>query len=291
MKTDTTELFRKVRKIEIKSRGLSRQLLSGEYHSAFKGRGMSFSEVRNYQFGDDVRNIDWNVTARTGTPFVKVFEEERELTVLLVIDMSRSTFFGTVHQYKQSLMTEMSAVLAFSAIRNNDKVGILLFTDEIERFIPPKKGRTHILHIIRELVDFQPKGTGTDIGKALDYVNKRIKKRCICFLLSDFIAPRFESGLRITSRRHDLVGIHLSDPREETLPSVGLLLTRDAEEGTLQWLDTDDPRQREQYAAAFADNHAYCKRLFARHGVDLLNIRTDRPYVKALSNFFRTRRH
>ncbi len=288
---DTTELLRKVRKIEIKTRGLSHQLFSGEYHSAFKGRGMSFSEVRNYQYGDDVRNIDWNVTARTGTPFVKVFEEERELTVLLVIDMSRSAHFGTVHQYKQALMTEICAVLSFSAIQNNDKVGVLFFTDKIEKYIPPKKGKTHILHIIRELLHFQPTGTGTDIEMALAYVNALIKKRCICFLLSDFIAPQFESALRITARRHELIGIHLSDPREEILPPVGLLLTRDAEKGSLQWIDTEDEQQRERYAAAFADKQAYCRKVFAKHNADLVPIRTDRPYVGTLLNFFRNRRH
>jgi uncharacterized protein (DUF58 family) len=244
---ETSELLKKVRKIEIKTKGLSKHIFSGEYHSAFKGRGMSFSEVRAYQYGDDVRNIDWNVTARTGEPHVKVFEEERELTVMLLIDVSRSSFFGTVNQLKNELMTEICALLAFSAINNNDKVGVLFFSDRAEKFIPPKKGRQHILRILRELIDFHPENAGTDIGEALRFFNNIIKKRSICFILSDFLTRGYEDPLRIAARRHDIVAVNLIDPREEELPDVGLIRAADAESGQVRWIDTSSAKVRRQY--------------------------------------------
>lgn len=286
---ETTELLKKVRKIEIKTKGISRHIFSGEYHSAFKGRGMSFSEVRGYQYGDDVRNIDWNVTARAGTPYVKIFEEERELTVMLLIDVSQSAYFGTVNQFKQGIITEISAVLSFSAIQNNDKVGVIFFTDKIEKFIPPKKGKSHILRIIRELIDFHPEGTGTDIGEALRYLNNIIKKRSICFLLSDYMSGNYEAPLRIAAKRHDLVGIHVYDPREMELPNVGLIKVKDAESGELTWLDTSSRKVRDNYANHFQDNSKYFKTTFAKCGVDTVSIRTDEPYVTALLNFFKKR--
>lgn len=288
---ETSELLKKVRKIEIKTKGLSKHIFSGEYHSAFKGRGMSFSEVRNYQYGDDVRNIDWNVTARTGEPHVKIFEEERELTVMLLIDMSQSSYFGTSTQMKNEILTEICAVLAFSAINNNDKVGVLFFSDQVEKFIPPKKGKQHILRIIRELIDFEPKGKGTDIGKALEYFNNVIKKRSICFLLSDFFATGYENPLRIAARRHDIVGLHIIDPREEELPDVGLIRAVDAETGTSYWLDTSMPSVRKQYAELFQKNYDYFKSTFIKSGTDTISIHTNEPYVNALLKFFKKRHH
>ncbi len=286
---ETTELLKKVRKIEIKTKGLSKHIFSGEYHSAFKGRGMSFSEVRGYQYGDDVRNIDWNVTARTGDPYIKIFEEERELTVMLLIDMSQSAYFGTANQFKQGIITEISAVLSFSAIQNNDKVGVIFFTDKIEKFIPPKKGKSHILRIIRELIDFHPEDSGTDIGEALRYFNNVIKKRSICFILSDFMDKGYEDPLRIASRRHDIVGIHLYDRREESLPNIGLIRAKDAETGELAWLDTSSATVRDQYAGWFRGNFDYFKSVFAKSRVDSVSIRTDEPYVNALLKFFKKR--
>ena len=286
---DTTELLKKVRKIEIKTKGLSKQMFSGEYHSAFKGRGMSFSEVRSYQFGDDVRNIDWNVTARTGIPFVKIFEEERELTVMLLIDVSQSAYFGTVNQFKQGIITEISAVLSFSAIQNNDKVGVIFFTDKIEKFIPPKKGRSHILRIIRELIDFHPDDTGTNLGEALRYFNNVVKKRSICFVLSDFMTKNYEAPLRIASRRHDLVGVHIYDPCEEEMPNIGLVRAKDAETGELAWLDTSSPYTRKQHAEWFEENFSYFKSTFAKSGTDFVSIRTDENYVTSLLKFFKKR--
>lgn len=287
---ETSELLKKVRKIEIKSKGLSKHLFQGDYHSTFKGRGMSFSEVRNYQYGDDVRNIDWNVTARTGEPYVKVFEEERELTVMLLVDISRSAFFGTVNQMKNELITEISAVLAFSAINNNDKVGMLLFSNKIEKFIPPKKGRQHILRLIRELIETEPEGMGTDIGAALAYFNNMIKKRCICFLLSDFLDMGYEAPLRIVARKHDMVGIQLFDPREEELPSVGLIRAVDAETGQRKWIDTNSRRVRQRYAQWFLENMAYYRSVFLRSGADMISVRTTESYVNALHKFFQGRR-
>jgi uncharacterized protein (DUF58 family) len=286
---ETSELLKKVRKIEIKTKGLSKHLFSGEYHSAFKGRGMSFSEVRDYQYGDDVRNIDWNVTARSGTPHVKIFEEERELTVMLLIDMSKSSFFGTVSQLKNEVMTEICAVLAFSAINNNDKVGVLFFSSKPEKFIPPKKGRQHILRIIRELIDFKPEESGTDIGSALEYFNNLIKKRSICFILSDFLAKGYDSPLRIAARRHDIVGINIIDPREEELPDVGLIRAEDAETGQIGWIDTSSRRLREDYRRWHQDHLAYFTSIFRKSGAGLVNIRTDESYVNALLKFFQQR--
>ncbi len=286
---ETSELLKKVRKIEIKTKGLSKHLFSGEYHSAFKGRGMSFSEVRDYQFGDDVRNIDWNVTARTGDPHVKIFEEERELTVMLLIDMSQSSFFGTANQLKNEIMTEICAVLAFSAINNNDKVGVLFFSDKAEKFIPPKKGRQHILRIIRELIDFEPEGQGTDIGRTLRYFNNMIKRRSICFIISDFLSMGYEAPLRIAARRHDVVGINIIDPREEQLPRVGLIRAQDAESGEIRWVDTSSARLREDYARWHRQHLAYFVSTFRKSGADAVNIRTDEPYANALLKFFQQR--
>lgn len=286
---DTTELLKKVRKIEIKTKGLSKQMFSGEYHSAFKGRGMSFSEVRGYQYGDDVRNIDWNVTARTGIPFVKIFEEERELTVMLLIDVSQSAYFGTVNQLKQGIITEISAVLSFSAIQNNDKVGVVFFSDKIEKFIPPKKGRSHILRIIRELIDFHPQDTGTDLGEALRYFNNVVKKRSICFVLSDFMTKNYEAPLRIASRRHDVVGVHVFDPIEQEMPDIGLVRMKDAETGELVWVDTSSLQLRERHATWFNENFRYFKNTFTRSGTDYVSIRTDENYVTSLLNFFKKR--
>ena len=286
---DTKELLQKVRKIEIKTRGLSRHLFAGEYHSAFKGRGMSFSEVRDYQYGDDVRNIDWNVTARTGTPHVKIFEEERELTVMLLVDVSGSVYFGTRRAFKQEIITEICAVLAFSAISNNDKVGVLFFSDKVEQFIPPKKGKTHILRIIRELLDLEPGSPRTDLGEALRYFNNLVKKRSTAFLISDFIAPDYADPLRIAARRHDLVGLQVYDPFEAALPEVGLLPARDAETDALRWIDTSSRRERERHAAAFEARTNALTQLFARSGADLMRVRTDADYARVLHEFFQKR--
>lgn len=286
---ETAELLKKVRKIEIKTKGLSKHIFSGEYQSAFKGRGMSFSEVRDYQYGDDVRNIDWNVTARTGDAHIKIFEEERELTVMLLIDVSQSSFFGTAEQMKNELITEISAVLSFSAIQNNDKVGVIFFSDIIEKFIPPKKGKQHILRIIRELINFEPKQTGTNLGQALEYLNNVIKKRSICFILSDFMAQGYETPLRIASRRHDVVGVHLYDPREEELPNIGLMRAVDAETGRVQWVDTSVQAVRENYANWFQENQQYFRSSFLKSGSDVLSVRTDESYIKVLHQFFKKR--
>ena len=286
---ETSELLKKVRKIEIKTKGLSRHLFSGEYHSAFKGRGMSFSEVRDYQYGDDVRNIDWNVTARTGSPHVKIFEEERELTVMLLIDMSPSAYFGTVNQLKNEMMTEICAVLAFSAIQNNDKVGVAFFSGEVEKFIPPKKGKQHILRIIRELIDFEPKGSDTNIGATLEYFNNIVKKRSICFILSDFLSMGYESPLRVAARRHDIIGVNIIDPREESLPNVGLIRARDAETGQIRWIDTASRRLREKYERWHQEHVDYFESAFRKSGASVMNIRTNESYVDALHKFFQQR--
>ena len=286
---ETSELLKKVRKIEIKTKGLSANIFSGEYHSAFKGRGMSFSEVRAYQYGDDVRNIDWNVTARTSVPFIKVFEEERELTVMLVIDISRSVFYGTQQQFKNEMMTEISAVLSFSAIQNNDKVGVIFFSDRIEKFIPPKKGRGHILLIIRELLNFEPKGSATNLSGALEYLNSIIKKRTICFVLSDFMAQNYTDALKIASKRHDIVAIHIADPSEEELPPVGLLRAVDAETNERIWIDASDEDTRLTYARWYKENFKYFNAACIRAGVQNLSIRTTENYVNALLGFFKKR--
>jgi uncharacterized protein (DUF58 family) len=286
---DTTELLKKVRKIEIKTKGLSKHIFSGEYHSAFKGRGMSFSEVRDYSYGDDVRNIDWNVTARTGDTSIKVFEEERELTVMLLIDVSASALFGTSGQFKSDLITEIAAVIAFSATTNNDKVGAILFSDKIERYIPPKKGRKTILRIIRDLINHETENPGTDLKKALEYLNNIQKKRAIVFLLSDFMDHDYEQALNIASRRHDIVGLHIYDKLEKELPNVGLMRIRDAETGKEKIIDTSISAMREKYAKWHATHEENFKTLFSKSGSDVVSIQTDQDYVKALLKFFKKR--
>lgn len=286
---ETTELLKKVRKLEIKTRGLSNQIFSGQYHSAFKGRGMAFSEVREYTVGDDVRAIDWNVTARTGSPFVKVFEEERELTVMLLADVSGSGDFGSRNMPKRQMMTEICAVIAFSALQNNDKVGIIFFSDRIEKFIPPKKGKSHILRIIRELLDFQPQSRGTDIGGALRYLTNAVKKRSIAFVLSDFIGTGYSDPLKIASRKHDLVAVRLHDPLEAELPDVGLLPLTDAESGELVWVNTSDAQVRTRIKAEALRHEAELRDILRKSGVDMADVRTDGSYVKPLMNLFKRR--
>lgn len=286
---DTTEILKKVRKIEIKTRGLSRQIFSGQYHSVFKGRGMTFSEVRAYQYGDDIRNIDWNVTARFQQAFVKVFEEEREMTVMLLVDVSGSNAFGTRQMFKQDLITEIAAVLSFSAIQNNDKVGVIFFSDKVEKFIPPKKGRTHILRIIRELLDFNPDHRATDISEALRYFTNAIKKRSVAFLFSDFLSKDFDNALRITQQKHDLIAVHISDPAEELFPSIGLIRVRDAENGTYRWLDTSRKSVREAQEKWLIQHRRYLHEAFSKSGTDVVKIRTDQDYVRPLINLFKKR--
>jgi len=283
------ELIKKVRKIEIKTRRLTRNLFTGGYHSAFKGRGMSFSEVRQYQFGDDVRDIDWNVTARTGDPHIKIYEEERELTVMLLVDVSGSSFFGMSGQWKQELLTEICALLAFSADSNNDKVGLLLFSDQPELYIAPKKGRQHTLRIIRELLNVQPSDRGTDLVAAIQFTRNVLKKKSVCFLLSDFLAVGYEVPLRGLARRHDCVGIHCWDARERELPNVGLLYTHDAESGQHNWLDTSDPQLRQTYTRRFDDNRDNAILAFRRAGADFLSLQTSESYASALLHFFEKR--
>ena len=287
---ETSELLKRVRKIEIKTRGLSKNIFAGEYHSAFKGRGMTFSEVREYQYGDDIRNIDWNVTARHNRPYVKIFEEERELTVMLMIDVSASRNFGTISKLKKNQITEIAAVLAFSAIQNNDKIGVIFFSDKIEKFIPPKKGRTHILHIIRELIDFYPEDKQTDIEQALEYMTNSIKKRCTCFVISDFIDEHdFAHALAIANRKHDVVALRVYDPRENQLPPVGMMYLRDAETGEQMWVDTSDKKLMEAYEKYAFVREKELDAIFKRSGVDVANIRSDEDYVRALITLFKKR--
>ncbi|HAC93338.1 MAG: DUF58 domain-containing protein [Odoribacter splanchnicus] len=287
---ETSELLKRVRKIEIKTRGLSKNIFAGEYHSAFKGRGMTFSEVREYQYGDDIRNIDWNVTARHNRPYVKIFEEERELTVMLMIDVSASRNFGTISKLKKNQITEIAAVLAFSAIQNNDKIGVIFFSDKIEKFIPPKKGRTHILHIIRELIDFYPEDKQTDIEQALEYMTNSIKKRCTCFVISDFIDEHdFAHALAIANRKHDVVALRVYDLRENQLPPVGMMYLRDAETGEQMWVDTSDKKLREAYEKYAFVREKELDAIFKRSGVDVANIRSDEDYVRALITLFKKR--
>lgn len=287
---ETSELLKRVRKIEIKTRGLSKNIFAGEYHSAFKGRGMTFSEVREYQYGDDIRNIDWNVTARHNRPYVKIFEEERELTVMLMIDVSASRNFGTISKLKKNQITEIAAVLAFSAIQNNDKIGVIFFSDKIEKFIPPKKGRTHILHIIRELIDFYPEDKQTDIEQALEYMSNSIKKRCTCFVISDFIDEHdFAHALAIANRKHDVVALRVYDLRENQLPPVGMMYLRDAETGEQMWVDTSDKKLREAYEKYAFVREKELDAIFKRSGVDVANIRSDEDYVRALITLFKKR--
>jgi len=285
----TSALLKKVRKIEIKTKGLSNHIFAGEYHTAFKGKGMAFSEVREYQPGDDIRSIDWNVTARYNAPFVKVFEEEREMTVMLLIDVSASGNFGTQEQFKRELATELAAILAFSAIKNNDKVGVIFFTDKVEQFIPPKKGKSHILRIIREVLAFQPTGKGTDIAGALEYFSAVIKKRSICFILSDFMSKEFDRPLKIASKKHDLVALRIHDTREDTLPNVGLVPMQDAETEEMIFVDTSSKKVRDNFAKNKAEAHEKLRKLFPASGVDLIDITTGTDYVKPLMNFFKTR--
>lgn len=286
---ETTELLKKVRKIEIKTRGLSNHIFSGEYHSAFKGRGMAFSEVREYQPGDDIRSIDWNVTARFNHPYVKVFEEERELTVMLLVDISGSGSFGTKKQFKKDLITELCAVLSFSAIQNNDKIGVIFFSDKIEKFIPPKKGKPHILRIIRELIDFKPDSKGTDISLALRYFTNVIKKRSIAFIISDFMSAGFEDALKITARKHDTVAFRIFDQRETELPDAGLIRFRDAETGKNILVDSGNSFTRRGYAAAWLKRDTELANLFARSGVDYANLNTEQNYIQPLMTLFKKR--
>ena len=285
----TAALLKKVRKIEIKTRGLSNHIFAGEYHTAFKGRGMAFSEVREYQPGDDVRSIDWNVTARYNAPFVKVFEEEREMTVMLMIDVSASGNFGTSEQFKRELATELSAILAFSAIKNNDKVGLIFFSDRIEEFIPPKKGKSHILRIIREVLAFQPKGKGTNITAALEYFNSVIKKRSICFILSDFISEPFDRPLKIASKKHDIVALRIHDKREDSLPNIGLIPLQDAETEKVIFVDSSNKEVRDNFEKEQKKKTEQLRKLFPTCGVDLIDITTGTDYIKPLINFFKTR--
>ena len=286
---EATELLKRVRVIEIKTRGLSKNIFAGEYHSAFKGRGMAFSEVREYQYGDDIRNIDWNVTARFNHPYIKIFEEERELTVILLIDVSGSRNFGTQTQLKKNMITEISAVLSFSAIHNNDKIGVILFSDQVEKFIPPKKGRQHILRIIRELIDYQPSSQGTDISEALRYFTNAIKKRCTAFLISDFMDDEYEEALRIANKRHDLIALNIFDLRETELPRAGILRLRDAESGKTIWVDTGNRKTRQNYAEFWKRENEKFLDLMVRTGVDSTVIRTDEDYVRPLMNLFKRR--
>lgn len=286
---EATELLKKVRKIEIKTRGLSRHIFAGEYHSAFKGRGMAFSEVREYQFGDDIRTLDWNVTARFNHPYIKVFEEERELTVMLLIDVSGSKEFGTQIQLKQEQMTEIAAVLSFSAIHNNDKVGVIFFSSNIEKFIPPKKGRKHILRIIRELIYFKPENRETNIAEALRYFTNVIKKRSIAFIISDFIDSNFDEALTIANKKHDIIALKIYDKRETEIPSIGLVKMMDAETKKYIWVDTSNKKVRNTFSSWWKSSEKQLKEIFTKSGVDSVSIRTDEDYVKPLMNLFKRR--
>ena len=293
--TATTDLLKKVRKIEIRTKALSHQIFAGEYHSAFKGRGMAFSEVREYQWGDDVRSMDWNVTARLRSPYVKVFEEERELTVVLLVDVSRSGLFGTSVSTKRERIAEIAAVLSYSAILNNDKVGALFFSDRVEKFIPPKKGRSHLLHIIREMLELQPSSDGTDIGGALQYLTNALKKKCTAFLLSDMLDvdadanPRYEDALKVAVGRHDLSVIKVYDPREREIPAMGLVHIKDSETGKASWVNTDSKKLRSAYSRWFEEVALKEKKLFNKYRVDNVDIATDADYVKGLMALFNHR--
>ena len=292
MDNSASDLLKKVRKIEIKTRALSHQIFAGEYHSAFKGRGMAFSEVREYQYGDDVRNMDWNVTARLRAPYVKVFEEEREMTVMLLVDISRSGFFGTVGSTKRDMLAEIAAVLSFSAIINNDKVGALFFSDKIEKFIPPRKGRSHLLRIIREIIELKPESSGTDIGGALRFLTNAIKQKCTVFLLSDMMdtdasgAPRYEDAIKVAAGRHDLSVIKVFDPRERTIPDIGLVNVKDSETGETAWINTSSSKVREAYAKAAQDADMKATKLMRQYQIDSVDISTGSDYVKGLMAFF-----
>ena len=289
------DLLKKVRKIEIKTRALSHQIFAGEYHSAFKGRGMAFSEVREYQYGDDVRNMDWNVTARLRSPYVKVFEEERELTVMLLVDVSRSRLFGTSGASRKDVLAEIAAILSFSASINNDKVGALFFSEKVEKFIPPKKGRSHLLHIIREVIEFEPTVDGTDISEALRYLTNAIKKKCTAFLLSDMLdvngdgTPRYEEALKVAVNRHELSVIEVYDPRERSIPDVGFVNIKDSETGTSAWVNTSDKKMRRAYRDWFAEVEQSSSRLFMKYNVDKVSISVNDDYVKGLMTLFKNR--
>ncbi|MDO9341366.1 MAG: DUF58 domain-containing protein [Bacteroidales bacterium] len=286
---EATELLKKVRRIEIKTRGLSRHIFAGEYHSAFKGRGIAFSEVREYQYGDDIRSIDWNVTARFNHPYIKVFEEERELTVMLLIDVSGSGNFGTSVSFKKDLMTEVAAVLSFSAIFNNDKIGVIFFSDKVEKFIPPQKGRKHILRIIRELLDFKSQSQKTNLDEPLRFLTNAIKKRCTAFIISDFIVPDFEEALRIASNKHDIVALKVFDPVEKAIPDIGLIKVLDSETGAEKWIDTSSGTTRDAYEKWWIGHIELIKNIFKRCGVDSAELRTDLDYVKPLIKLFENR--
>lgn len=286
---DTKELLKKVRKIEIKTRRLSDHIFGGEYHSTFKGRGMTFSEVRQYQYGDDVRNIDWNVTARTNLPHIKVFEEERELIMMLMVDISGSELFGTEEQFKNEIVTEIAATLAFSATQNNDKIGLILFSDEVELYIPPKKGRSHVLRIIRELIEFKPKSKGTNIAEALKFMRNVMKKKAIVFVLSDFIADNYKQTLKIASGKHDVTGIRVYDKREEEMPNLGMVQMQDEETDELLLVNTQSKTVRKNYAKFYNEKVAYYKDSFAKSGAGTIDCRVDESYVKKLLGYFKRR--
>lgn len=289
MLLETSDIIKKVRHIEIKTRGLTNQIFSGQYHSAFRGKGMTFSEVREYQYGDDIRSIDWNVTARFNHPFIKIFDEERELTVMLLIDVSGSNEFGTRKQFKEELITEIAAVLAFSAIQNNDKVGVIFFSNRIEKFIPPKKGTKHILRIIRELVDFKPQSQKTDLSEALRFLNNALKKRSVAFVLSDFIDRNFYEALKISARKHDLVALRIFDPSESVLPNLGLTQMYSKESGKVVWVDTSSSATRRHYSKWWEETDKYIQNAFLRCGVDNVTLRTDSDYTKPLVKLFSRR--
>jgi uncharacterized protein (DUF58 family) len=290
---EASELLKKVRKIEIKTRGLSRNIFAGEYHSAFKGRGMAFSEVREYQFGDDIRNLDWNVTARYNRPFIKIFEEEREMTVMLLVDMSGSQDFGTTDRMKRNVITEVSAILSFSAISNNDKIGVIFFSDRIEKFIPPQKGRTHTLRIISELINYQPVSRKTDIVQALRYLTNAMKRRVTVFVISDFMVniPDLEQSLSIATNKHDVVALHVFDERETELPSIGMVKLKDAETGDYLWVDTSSRKTRDSYSEFWKKKKIQLDNLFKKTGLDYISINTREDYVKSLVALFRKREH
>ncbi|MBN1415369.1 MAG: DUF58 domain-containing protein [Bacteroidales bacterium] len=286
---EASELIKRVRKIEIKTRGLSEHIFAGQYHSAFKGKGMTFSEVREYQYGDDIRNVDWNVTARFNHPYSKIYEEERELTVMLMVDVSGSRDFGSSHQMKKNMMTEIAAVIAFSAIQNNDKVGVILFSDRIEKFIPPKKGRSHMLRIIRELIDFEPVSRSTNLTEPLRYLTNAIKRRSIAFLISDFMGSDFEESIRIAKKKHDVVSVWVYDNRETDLPPVGLIKLKDAETNEEQWVDSSSRFVRDAYRKAWKRKQEDLNELFKKAGVDYVAVATDKDYVKPLISLFKHR--
>ena len=285
----TSELIKKVRQIEIKTKGLSNHIFAGEYHTAFKGTGMAFSEVREYVNGDDLRTIDWNVTARYNSPFVKVFEEEREMTVILLIDVSASTNFGTNFQFKRDLCTEIAAIFAFSAIKNNDKVGVIFFSNEVEKYIPPQKGKKHILRLIQEIINFKPKHKKTNIESALEYLNMVIKKRSISFIISDFISANYQKSIKIIKKRHDIIGIKLNDKSEKDLPNIGIIPLQNSETGEKYFLDSSNKKVREKFSNEKIFNDQKIKIFFQQNGIDLIELNTGEEYIKPLMNFFKNR--